>query len=141
MGRRDLFIKILLCAVLLIFGSALIVAAEPIEQRNLAAGILVPGSTSPDGKFCLLDVNVGDTTAKRVIIATTDRRKNLGETDIASESSFPRMQKDRVSILWASDSKRVAIHDARARHSVVAIHRSVGKQFQLLKTQDLLAAS
>jgi hypothetical protein len=115
--------------------------AESIEQRNLAEGKIVLGSVSPDGKFCLLDVNVGDTTAKAVIIATSDRRKNLVQTQVHSERSMVRPQTNRVAILWAPDNKRVAIHDALAKHSAIAIYRLTGEQFEKIEVHDLLQAA
>jgi hypothetical protein len=102
---------------------------------------MLPGSESPDGKFCLLDVDVGDTTAKAVIIATSDRRKNLVQTQVHSERSIVRPQTNRVSILWAPDSNRVAVHDALAKHSVIAIYRLAGEQFEKIEVRDLLPAA
>jgi hypothetical protein len=115
--------------------------AESIEPRNLVEGKIVPGSVSPDGKFCLLDVDVGDTTAKAVIIATSDRRKNLVQTQVRSERSIVRPQANRVVIQWAHDNKRVAIHDALAKHSVIAIYRLTGAQFEKIEVHDLLQAA
>jgi len=122
---------------LLAFFSALLVA-EPIEQSQLTAGKLLPGSISPDGRFCLLDVNVGDTTATAVIIATTDRTQNLARTKIVSERTILKPQTNRVAILWAPDSRRVALHDSLPKHSSVAIYRLEHDRFEPLEIQDLL---
>src|SRR5687767_5188172 len=82
-----------------LFAAALV--AEPIEPRHLAAGKLLAGSTSPDGRYCFLDITHGDTTAYAVVLATADRTKIMALTKMASERAMLRLLTNRISILWA----------------------------------------
>lgn len=48
------------------------IAAESILPANINSGKLVPNSTSPDKKYCLLEVFHSETTQNSVIFATVD---------------------------------------------------------------------
>jgi hypothetical protein len=114
---------------------------ERIEPRHLAAGRMLANSTSPDGRYCLLDITKGDTTINMVILATADRTRVLAFTSVQSERTLVRPISNGVSILWAPDSKRVAVHDAAPKHSAVTIYRLAGEQFERLEINDLLSAA
>jgi len=117
------------------------VLTERIEPRHLAAGSILENSTSPDGRYCLLDITNGNTTANLVVIATAERTRVLAFTTVCSERDLVRPMTNRVSLLWAPDSKRVAVHDASPKHSAIAIYRLAGEQFEPVEINDLLSAA
>lgn len=116
-------------------------SAESITARNVAEGKLVPGSTSPDQKFCLLDVQHGDTTAHSTILATTDRKANLGAVLIIARPAQDLNQLEKLTLVWSADSQRIALHDSSAKHSELQIYRLVNGRFERLATHDMLAAA
>jgi len=119
-------------------------AAGSVLPENITAGKLLPNSTSPDGKFCLLllDFFHSDTTQTSVIFATTDRSKNLGYAPVLTVwiSGIPYIHTNRTTIIWASDSSRVAIHESLRgkKNSTLEIRRLVGGQFEPVTVPDLL---
>ncbi len=115
--------------------------AESIRPENINAGKLVPGSTSPDRKLCLLEVFYGDTTQTSVIFATADRSKSLGAAPITTVWSTDIPYQGRTTIVWSPDSSGVAIHDSLGKHSVLEIRRLEGAQFQTVAVPDLLLAA
>jgi hypothetical protein len=115
--------------------------AEQIEPRHLAAGRMLANSTSPDGRYCLLGITHGDTTAYAVVLATADRTKIMALTKMVSERAMLRPLTNRISIVWSPDSKRVAVHDASPKHSAVTIYRLASEQFEPLEINDLLSAA
>lgn len=118
-----------------------LVQAEGVLPENIQRGKLVPGSTSSDGKYCLLEVFHSETTQNSVIIATTDRKQNLGSVEVATEWSTDRPHKGRTTVLWSPDNKRFVVHDSFPKHSKASIHRLTASGFEQLPTQDVLAAA
>lgn len=116
-------------------------SAASVTPADIVAGKLIPASTSPDGKLCLLEVFHDGTTQNSVIFATADRKQNLGYADISTEWSTDRSHRARTTVVWSSDSARAAVHDTIAKHSTVSIYRRVGDRFERLKTHDILAAA
>jgi hypothetical protein len=125
--KKPLFLQSFLLGFL-----AATVVAESIEPRNLVEGKVLADSISPDGRYCFLHVMVGGTSASAVVLATTDRARVLAQTVLRT---------NQLSILWAPDSRRVAVHDALPKHSAVTIYRLAGEQFEALEIHDLLAAA
>lgn len=115
--------------------------AESITARNIAEGKLIPGSTSPDQKFCLLDVQHGDSSGHSTILATTDRKANLGAVLMIVRPAQDPKQLEKLTLVWSADSQRIALHDSSAKHSELQIYRLVDGRFQRLATHDLLAAA
>ncbi len=111
---------------------------ESILPVNITNGKLVPGSTSPDKKYCLLEVFHSDTTQNSVIFATLDRAKNLGYAPLSTEWSTDIPYKRRAIILWAPDSSCIALHDSLNKHSAASIYRHSGDGFVSLTLPDLL---
>ena len=116
-------------------------SAESVTPADIVAGKIIPTSTSPDGKLCLLEVFHDGTTQNSVIFATADRKQNLGYADIITEWSTDRPHKGRTTVVWSPDSTRAAVHDTIAKHSTVSIYRRVGERFERLETHDILAAA
>lgn len=125
--------------ILLVVASA--VKAESVLPENIQNGKLIPSSTSPDGKYCLLEVFHSDTTQNSVIIATTDRKQNLGSVSVHTEWSTDKPHKGRTTVLWSPDSKRFVVHDSFSKHSKAFIHRLTAAGFEHLTTHDILAAA
>jgi hypothetical protein len=111
---------------------------ESILPANITNGKLVPGSTSPDNKYCLLEVFHSDTTQNSVIFATVDRAKNLGYAPLSTEWSTDIPFKRRAIILWAPDGSCIALHDSLNKHSAASIYRHSGDEFVSLTLPDLL---
>lgn len=112
--------------------------AESVTPADIAAGKLVPGSISPDGKICLLEVFHDRTTMNSVIFATADRQQNLGHLGIHTEWSTDRPHKGRTTVLWSPDGTRVAIHDSIPKHSSPEIYRLVEGRIERVPLPDLL---
>lgn len=123
------------------FIAAALVQAESVLPVNIQQGKPLPGSTSPDKKYFLLEVSHSETTQNSVIIATTDRTQNLGTVDVHTEYSTDKSHKGRTTIVWNPDSKRFAIHDALSKHSKASIHRLTVTDFERVPTHDILAAA
>ena len=108
------------------------------RAANTTEGKLLPGSSLPDGKQCLLEVHFGETTANGVIIASSDRTRDFELTDVVTEYTTTAPTQGRVTIVWAPDNKRVAIHDSIAKHSEVVIYRRGFQRFERVPTGDIL---
>ena len=115
--------------------------AEAVLSEDIQQGKLIPGSTSPDGKYCLLEVFHSGGTGSSVIIATTDRKQNLGTVEVQTEWTTDKPHKGRTTVLWNPDSKRFVVHDSFPKHSKASIHRLTAAGFEHLTTHDLLAAA
>src|SRR6187399_870897 len=126
-----------IATLLLILGLPAHLLAESIVPENITAGKLVPNSTSPDGKVCLLEVFHHDTTQNSVIFATTDRTKNLGYAPATTVWSTDIPYKGRTTIVWSPDSSRVAIHDSLGKHSTLEIRRLADAQVEPVEVPDL----
>lgn len=114
-------------------------AGESVTPADIRAGKLVPGSTSPDKKFFLLEVFHDGTTQNSVIFSNADRTANLGWASLATVWSTDIPYPKRTVIIWSPDSTLVALHDSLNKHSVVAIYRNSDSGFVSLEVPDLLA--
>ena len=114
-------------------------AGESVTPADIQAGKLVPGSTSPAKKHCLLEVFHDGTTQNSVIFSNADRTANLGWASLATVWSTDIPYSKRAVIIWSPDSTSVALHDSLNKHSVVAIYRRSDSGFASLETPDLLA--
>ncbi len=126
---------------LILFAVASLLRAESVLPKNIQQGKLIPGSISPDRKYCLLEVFHSDTTQNSVIIATTDRKQNLGTADVHTECSTDAPHMGRTTVVWNPDSKRFVVHDAFPKHSNASIHRLTAAGFEQLLSHDILAAA
>lgn len=126
---------------LILFAVCHLLRAESVLPENLKSGKLIPGSTSPDGVYCLLEVFHSDTTQNSVIIATTDRMRNLGFADVFTEWSTDAPHKGRTTVVWHTDSKRFVVHDSYPKNSKAEIYRLTENGFERLTTHDLLSAA
>lgn len=115
--------------------------AESPVATEIVEGKLVPGSISPDGNICMLEVFHNATTINSVILATSDRKIDLGEISILTAYSTGSPHKGRTTVLWNPDNRRVAVHDSLAKNSELLIYRSEGGTFSRLKTHDLLKSA
>jgi hypothetical protein len=132
MTRAVALILLVVCSLL---------RAESVLPENIQQGKLIPSTTSPDGKYCLLEVFHSDTTQNSIIIATTDRKQNLGPVSVHTGWSTDKPHKGRTTVLWSPDSKRFVVHDSFPKHSRVFIHRLTAAGFEQLTTHDILAAA
>ena len=115
--------------------------AESVDLLDIRKGTPVPGSNSPDGKYCLLDVFHMGTSLDSVIIANTGRTQNLGTVPVKAESSSGISHKGRTSVVWSPDSTRFAVHDASRKHSRVSIYRLTATGFERAETNNILGAA
>lgn len=74
----------------------------------------------------MLEVFQNVTTITSVILATSDRKTNLGNIPILTTYSTDRPHKGRTTVLWNRDNRRVALHDSSAKNSELLIYRSDG---------------
>ena len=118
--------------------SASWLTGESVTPADIRAGKLVPGSTSPDKKLCLLEVFHDGTTQNSVIFSNADRTANLGWASLATVWSTDIPYSKRAVIIWSPDSTLVALHDSLNKHSVVDIYRRSDSGFATLETPDLL---
>ena len=141
---------------LLIAISALAIAApsassrEPEEwwarQRGITQGVLVEGSTSPDGKYALFEFNHWDgdtpdsaTTATSIGLAPADRTTLLFIINSRTKWMTDKEVTSFLSIEWNDISTLLATHDSGARHSKLNIYRiSKTGTAVSLKIPDLL---
>jgi hypothetical protein len=113
--------------------------AESVTLSDIRTGKPVPGSNSPDGNYCLLQVFRGETSQASVIIADTGRTRNFGDVPVQAEASSGLLYKGRTSIVWSPDSTRFAVHDASRKHSKVSIYRLTATGFERAETSNLFA--
>ena len=128
-------------AALILLAACSLLRAESVLPENIQSGKLIPGSTSPDGVYCLLEVFHSDTTQNSVIIATTDRKRNLGYAEVATEWSTDAPHKGRTTVVWHPDSRRFVVHDSFPKNSKAVIYRLTEKGFECLTTHDILSAA
>lgn len=127
--------------VLLLLFAVAFAQAEDVDLSDVREGKPLPGSKSPDEKYCLLEAFHMGTSACSVIIADTRQTKNFGKVPVKAEPSSGLAYKGRTSIVWNPDSKRFAVHDASGKHSKVSVYRLVGDGFELAETGDIFAAA
>ncbi len=100
------------------------VTPERVTKNVSGEAIEIPNTRSPDGKMALFAVYLDGTTAAVTGLVTTDRQRCL-----AVSSSLPygsnvrdRSPKSYLTVLWAANSTRVAIHDSARKHSRVEVY-------------------
>lgn len=119
--------------------SASWLAGESVTPADIRTGKLVPGSISPDKKYCLLEVFHEGTTRNSVIFSNTGRTANFGRAALATIWSTDIPYSKRAVIKWSPDSASIALHDSLNKHSVLIVYRRSNAGFVSLETPDLLA--
>ncbi len=117
------------------------VTPERVTKNLTGELIEIPNTRSPDGKLALFSVYLEGTTAAVAGLVTTDRQRCL-----AVSSSLPygsnvrdRSPKSYLTVLWSTNSNRVAIHDSARKYSRIEIYVIDSSACRRVQLPDLFA--
>jgi hypothetical protein len=140
--------KFILTIVMSLIGRCVtpLTAAEPekwlANEKGIADGRLVAGSTSPDGKYALYEYNHWDgndpTTATGIGLASVDRSKLLFVIESRTEWATDKKVTWFLTVMWNPGSSLLATHDANSKHSKVNIYRIHDGAASSLDVPDLV---
>lgn len=97
-------------------------ASRPASAPKLQT---IPGSTSPDGKWKIVEFAFGESTGHVCLVLTDRSEKQFAgivpadEADFRSTSSF----NEGTTLLWSPDSQQFAMHNQGPRHSSTEVFR------------------
>lgn len=109
---------------------------ERVTKNLSSDAIEIPNTRSPDGKVALFSVYLDGSTVAVAALVTTDRKQCLavGSSHPYGANIRDRSPKSYLTVLWSTNSMRVAIHDSASKHSrleVFSLNPSGTSQVQL----------
>jgi len=138
--NRSLRIHVVLACSLIFAASVQAQVEERFVPGNIAGAKLVKGSESPDDRFVLGEMFVGDTTANFIGIITTDKKQMLSILPVHTAWQLDNPHPAYLAVLWSPDSHMVAVHDSLDKHSILHVYREVGGKFAPVTLPDLRSA-
>lgn len=114
---------------------------KPVEG-GITKGGIVKGSTSPDGRYALIEYHfIPEETKTRIGIKPVDRSRLLCEVDSRTKWMTDREVPTFLDFLWSADSTLLATHDSLVRHSYLSMYQVAQGTAKALAVPDLLVVA